>query len=349
MESVKAGKLLPYRKYLLYGSGQKYRGKNVIRSSSEILNANDSENSCDSRDDTKLAAKTNVGNNSISGSEICKDSSVQHSDRICAMEYESDPSTSNEITNSGSCENKELLEDDTLESLEFTENCTSNNRLESSEKDEAPGNKVVDSETEFTEASMSASTGNEIVLGTSNEICTNDLLKENENSVVEVTLKKHEKESKASSTNLKSISSGDGRDAISHSIHQTFPQKRKSKSKSVPKAGDENFVHDFYSHSRLHYLSTWGAEFRDFINNLIQTTELKKPKRSPQKNAFKKRVIMHIDMDSFFVSVALRSRSELRGKPVAVCHAGRGGDTTKAGEFLDNFLKLKAWTGLSFD
>ena len=325
VESVKAGKLLPYRKYLLYGGGQKYKGKNVIKSSSTILNANYSENSCDSTDDAKLTA--NAEKNSASSSEDCQSSSVQHSDRLCSKEYESDPGTSNEITNSSNCENKELLEGDTLESSQFTENCTSNDWLGLSESYEVSGNKVVGSATEFIECTTSASTGNEIVFGTSNEICRNDLLKsnqENENSV----LKKHENESKASSTNLKRISGGEGCDTISNSTNQTLPQRRKSKSKSVPKAGDENFVHDFYSHSRLHYLSTWGAEFRDFINNLIQTTELKKRKRSPQKNAFKKRVIMHIDMDSFFVSVALRSRPELRGKPVAVCHAGRGRDTT---------------------
>ena len=101
----------------------------------------------------------------------------------------------------------------------------------------------------------------------------------------------------------------------------------KKRYKSVPMAGDENFVNDYYSNSRLHYLSTWGAEFRDFINGLIQTTELKIPKKAPQKTNSKKRaVIMHIDMDSFFVSVALRSRPDLKGKPVAVCHAGKGND-----------------------
>lgn len=34
-------------------------------------------------------------------------------------------------------------------------------------------------------------------------------------------------------------------------------------------------------------------------------------------------VIMHIDMDCFFVSVGLRDRPDLRGQPVAVTH-GKG-------------------------
>ena len=37
------------------------------------------------------------------------------------------------------------------------------------------------------------------------------------------------------------------------------------------------------------------------------------------------RVIMHIDMDCFFVSVGLRNYPHLRGHPVAVTHAKGGG------------------------
>lgn len=106
--------------------------------------------------------------------------------------------------------------------------------------------------------------------------------------------------------------------------------KADRKPTTLPKVVDPNFISEYYSHSRLHYLSTWGAEFRDFINNLIQRTELKTSKRSPQKVATKRRVVMHIDMDSFFVSVTLRNRPELKGKPVAVCHAGRGSGTSAA-------------------
>ena len=119
--------------------------------------------------------------------------------------------------------------------------------------------------------------------------------------------------------------------SIQQAAHQTLAQPRmRGKHRSVPKAGDKNFVNDYYTHSRLHYLSTWGAEFREFINSLIQTTKLKIGGKPSKKRSSKRRVVMHIDMDSFFVSVALRSRPELRGKPVAVCHAGSGNDIPAA-------------------
>ena len=44
---------------------------------------------------------------------------------------------------------------------------------------------------------------------------------------------------------------------------------------------------------------------------------------------------MHIDMDSFFVSVTLRDKPHLRGKPIAVCHAGKGDSTNDQGTALE--------------
>ena len=106
-----------------------------------------------------------------------------------------------------------------------------------------------------------------------------------------------------------------------------------SKNKSPAKAGDPKFLSEFYSHSRLHHISTWGAEFRAYINKLQkesggrfvgrdrlrqfhvermvekgleQTLESSKRGKPP-------RVVMHIDMDCFFVSVGLLSHPEHRG------------------------------------
>ncbi|XP_020007777.1 DNA repair protein REV1 isoform X2 [Castor canadensis] len=109
---------------------------------------------------------------------------------------------------------------------------------------------------------------------------------------------------------------------------------------SVPsKPSDCNFISDFYSHSRLHHISTWKCELTEFVNTLQRQSsgifpgreKLKKMKtgrsalvvtdtgnmsvlNSPRHQS----CIMHIDMDCFFVSVGIRNRPDLKGKPVAV-------------------------------
>ena len=102
---------------------------------------------------------------------------------------------------------------------------------------------------------------------------------------------------------------------------------------SLPKAGDANFVSEFYNNSRLHYLSTWGAEFKKYTSDIIKSSAAKGWKsRGTGRVGPHGRVIMHIDMDSFFVSVTLRDQPHLRGKPIAVCHAGKSSSTAEQGK-----------------
>ena len=308
VESVKAKRLLPYRNYLLYGTGQKYGEKknlkNVLRTSNEMSRGSD----------TKLSSPTE---NSASLSEFSENSAGQSG--IISFKHQTDDSrpTSNTITGE---EEALLSKSDGCSSSECTKTSAASS-LGKNEECEIP-DYMADGPAEFAESDVSGSSG---ACKTLDENCVNDLHNsvESEKRVLSESVKGLAKRSEICLTTNKTMSDH------SNAPHQTLPQHNtRRKHRSVPKAGDANFVSDFYSHSRLHYLSTWGAEFRDYINNLIQTTELKTPRRSPPKTASRKRIIMHIDMDSFFVSVALRSRPELRGKPVAVCHAGRGGDTT---------------------
>ena len=113
---------------------------------------------------------------------------------------------------------------------------------------------------------------------------------------------------------------------------------RTSKSGVPSKAGDGNFVAEFYSNSRLHHISTWGAELKEYVKQLQKEDEsfpardklckmaaecrselghstdqdAAKPRGCANKRKGQ-RTIMHIDMDSFFVSVGLGNNPHLKG------------------------------------
>lgn len=109
-------------------------------------------------------------------------------------------------------------------------------------------------------------------------------------------------------------------------------------------AVDPNFISEFYNNSRLHHISQLGACFKQHINELREKSEFVFAGRNDLKqrilalnssnnlspvNFDKGKTIMHIDMDCFFVSVGLRQRPDLRGKPVAVTHSKGGRPRSK--------------------
>lgn len=79
------------------------------------------------------------------------------------------------------------------------------------------------------------------------------------------------------------------------------------------------FLKQFYSESRLHHLSTWKAELKSKMQKLASEKAaggMKRVKRRPGS----RRYILHVDFDSFFCAVSLKSAPEYVGKPAVVAH-----------------------------
>lgn len=116
--------------------------------------------------------------------------------------------------------------------------------------------------------------------------------------------------------------------------NETKSSSNSGRSSTTMNTSNPNFVSEFYTHSRLHYISTWGAELKAYVRTLQakgnkfegrqvlkdlmtvgEGAELATTVRTNIASSGKlQRVIMHIDMDCFFVSVALRNRPDLIGE-----------------------------------
>ena len=81
------------------------------------------------------------------------------------------------------------------------------------------------------------------------------------------------------------------------------------------------FLKQYYEESRLHHLSAWKAELKSRMQALAaekSSSQLSRQKRPPGA----RRYILHVDFDSFFAAVSLRKHPELVDKPVVVAHGG---------------------------
>lgn len=128
-------------------------------------------------------------------------------------------------------------------------------------------------------------------------------------------------------------------------------------------ASEPTFLTEFYNNSRLHLISTMATTFKHLVNDTRKRNQTDFPGRkrlkewteqNESKNILSQdseldsdKIIMHIDMDCFFVSVGLIERPELQGLPVAVTHA-KGNSSLKR-EGVDRGaefgLYVKRWRG----
>lgn len=85
---------------------------------------------------------------------------------------------------------------------------------------------------------------------------------------------------------------------------------------------DPNFLEQYYRESRLHHLSTWKADLKSQLQAMASektATQKAKQKRVPGA----RRYVLHVDFDSFFAAVSLKKNPGYKTKPAVVAH-GQG-------------------------
>lgn len=123
-------------------------------------------------------------------------------------------------------------------------------------------------------------------------------------------------------------------------IAELKPSSAATGSRMFDATKSAEFVSEFYTHSRLHHLSTWSTELKQFTKKSLPYAKQKIPRLSCSESlkARGMKVVVHIDVDCFFVSVSIREKPYLKGKPVAVTHASsQAGSNTSEPPPIEGF------------
>jgi DNA repair protein REV1 len=85
-----------------------------------------------------------------------------------------------------------------------------------------------------------------------------------------------------------------------------------------------DFLKQFYSESRLHHLATWKADLKARFQAMAAEKSASR-RQPPKRKPGARRYIMHVDFDSFFCAVSLKSAPEYVDKPTVVAHGSGTG------------------------
>ncbi|KAF2402520.1 DNA repair protein [Trichodelitschia bisporula] len=80
------------------------------------------------------------------------------------------------------------------------------------------------------------------------------------------------------------------------------------------------FLEQYYRESRLHHLSTWKADLKAQLQAMADEKTASQ-KRREKRPAHARRYILHVDFDSFFAAVSLKKHPQYKDKPVAIAHS----------------------------
>lgn len=85
-----------------------------------------------------------------------------------------------------------------------------------------------------------------------------------------------------------------------------------------------DFLEQYYRESRLHHLSTWKADLKSQLQAMTAAkTSSQKALQRRAPNA--RRYVLHVDFDSFFVAVSLKNHPQLVDRPAVVAHGNGSG------------------------
>lgn len=134
-------------------------------------------------------------------------------------------------------------------------------------------------------------------------------------------------------------------DALNQKLQAAEPEEK------TGTAVDKNFLQDFLANSRLHHIATLGSDFKFHVTALRKKHDGNFPERIILKsnlthtaNIPDTDIVMHIDMDCFFVSVGLKKNPHLKGYPIAVTHSkGKSQNTS------DDFMSFSEIASCSYE
>jgi DNA repair protein REV1 len=143
-------------------------------------------------------------------------------------------------------------------------------------------------------------------------------MKDNDGNIID-SLNKDDKQHASNTNNNTNTNTNANSSSSSSSSNRNTINKPTLNSEENPL-----FMEQFFQNSRLHFIGTWRNRLEQLLKKFPRQLQ-----QSPSKLKGNDRIrlILHIDLDCFFVNVLLRNEQHLHNQPVAVAHSNKAGSS----------------------